>query len=107
MCATIVQNVLCSPVRSNMARQLFLLQGLLLRPMREAITTPAPHQPAPPRLPRRKSTVLYVMLNEDNECFVPDSFFDNRTVLGQPSARGHIPASQSELDGGEPQGSPR
>ena len=62
MCATIVKNVLCGPTRSNMARQLFLLQTLLLRPLRQALATPAlqaghPAAPLLPQLPRRKSTV--------------------------------------------------
>lgn len=62
VCATIVQSVLAGHVRSNMARQLFLLQRLLLQPLKEALETPAapalvdscPSEP-PPRLPRRKS----------------------------------------------------
>ena len=65
MCATIVQNVLCSPVRSTMARQLFLLQTLLLRPLGEAMNTPAHpvDYPPPYKMPRRKTSAASSLLD--------------------------------------------
>ncbi|XP_034257007.1 uncharacterized protein LOC117654466 [Thrips palmi] len=71
VCTIIVQNILCSPVRSNMARQLSQLQSLILQPLKKAMATRAssalqPLDPLvlprpPPRLLRRKTSAASLL----------------------------------------------
>ncbi|KAK3923304.1 Engulfment and cell motility protein 1 [Frankliniella fusca] len=73
VCATIVQHVLCSPVRSNMARQLFNLQRLVLQPLQEAIDTQiepilASSDPPPTPPPRRRKSAATSLLHSRSWC---------------------------------------
>lgn len=89
VCATIVQNVLCSPVRSNMARQLYNLQRLVLQPLQESIDTPvdpslvAPDRPPvpPPRHTRRRRKSAASSLLHSHSWCEGDAEHAERVVL--------------------------